>query len=325
MATFSKSSFNSLGYALFRPSYPSLLFETIYKYHASCPEAHWSRAVDLGCGTGQATLELAKKFDHVVGIDSSVGMIQTANENTGGDTLTSSLRIGGRNIEYKAGSAEAFPFIGNDSVDLITAAQAAHWFKYEDFWAETSRSLRKGGSVALWCYSEFRLKGHPSSTPLISAYASDRSQPVGKYFEQPGRGILENHLQAIRFPTSPEWDASSAKRIYFIGNHYPTSTSVPLHGGPKGLISLDNEKDEAREVILNKRVSWDGLTHYLHTWSALHAYWNEHPEDKGRSDGDIVTRFVGSLRDILKQDLGMIPAEVELEWPLALIMLKKAS
>ncbi|KAF8305002.1 S-adenosyl-L-methionine-dependent methyltransferase [Clavulina sp. PMI_390] len=317
MSTFSKAVFNTARYANFRPTYPKSLFEEVYKYHGSSPTASWGHALDLGCGTGQATTVLAERFDSATGVDPSAGMVSTARE-------TNASSPG--KMRFEQSSAEALPLIASESVDLVTAAQAAHWFKYDQLWPELGRVLRKGGSVAFWNYSEFRLSKHPRLTTEINAYASDPTQNLGPYWEQPGRGILDNHLQAIKFPTDGTWDLASAQRVYFVGNQYPTAPiedpNAPISNSPIRL----SANDQHREVILKKTVSWDGLDSYLRTWSPLVAYWEAHADDKANPSGDIVKRFTQKLRDEVEKDLGGNPGEeVELEWPLALIMIRKAN
>lgn len=52
MATFRKSSFNTVRYAAARPTYPRQLYDFIFRYHEEQRGAKWELAVDLGCGTG---------------------------------------------------------------------------------------------------------------------------------------------------------------------------------------------------------------------------------------------------------------------------------
>ena len=56
MATFAKTTFDSARYALFRPSYPRQLFDSVFRYHEQTRGARWDLAVDLGCGTGSSRI-----------------------------------------------------------------------------------------------------------------------------------------------------------------------------------------------------------------------------------------------------------------------------
>lgn len=134
-------------------------------------------------------------------------------------------------------------------------------------------------------------------------------------------------MQAIKFPADPIWDTGSARRIYFVGNQYETAQAedgdidAPISNSPIKL----SKNDEHREVILRKTLTWKGVDNYLRTWSPLVAYWDAHPEDKMNKDGDIVKRFARQLKDGVSEELGA-PArdEVELEWPMALVMIRKS-
>lgn len=74
-------------------------------------------------------------------------------------------------------------------------------------------------------------------------------------------------------------------------------------------------------------MTWHDLYEYFRTASALHTFLEQHPEDKVRPEGDIAMRFWKSLlSDASAQDGVAVQAEeeVEVEWPLALILVKKA-
>ncbi|KAI1885301.1 hypothetical protein AGOR_G00218740 [Albula goreensis] len=99
-------------------------------------------AVDLGCGTGQNTRLLAPHFQQVVGIDISECQLEEARAVPGLP-----------NITYRVGAAEELPF-ADGSVDLLTAASAAHWFHPERFLKEAGRILRPRGCMALLGYTD---------------------------------------------------------------------------------------------------------------------------------------------------------------------------
>ncbi len=67
---------------------------------------------------------------------------------------------------------------------------------------------------------------------------------------------------------------------------------------------------------------------YFRTWSPLHTYHEKHPEDLGRADGDIATRFWRRLKEEVARVEGReIPRDeerVDIEWPLALILARRA-
>ncbi|KAL6485225.1 hypothetical protein MHYP_G00072700 [Metynnis hypsauchen] len=103
-------------------------------------------AVDLGCGTGQNTRLFSPHFQKVVGIDVSENQLEVAR-----------AVPGFTNITYRVGTAEELPF-PDGSVDLLTAASAAHWFDHERFLKEAARVLKPRGCMALLGYtSKFTL------------------------------------------------------------------------------------------------------------------------------------------------------------------------
>lgn len=98
-------------------------------------------AVDVGCGSGQGTLLLAKHFDSVVGTDVSPAQLDEALKHAKAP-----------NITYKQCVAEELP-MADSSVDLITAMSAFHWFDRPRFLREAHRVLKPRGCLALLNYT----------------------------------------------------------------------------------------------------------------------------------------------------------------------------
>ncbi|WP_255372721.1 class I SAM-dependent methyltransferase [Corynebacterium sp. CNJ-954] len=115
-------------YATFRPSYPTQVSGFLAD-HTSATGV----AVDVGCGTGQLSTQLADYFDRVLAFDPSESQIAAASDHP--------------NVTYEVASAEALP-VPDSSADLVTAAQAAHWFALPDFYAEARRIGRPGALIA---------------------------------------------------------------------------------------------------------------------------------------------------------------------------------
>ena len=161
-------------YSEFRPRYPADLFEFL----ASVSPARDS-AWDCGTGNGQAAVGLAERFARVIATDASAQQIAQA---------TSHPRV-----EYRVAAAESSG-IGDGSVDLVTVAQALHWFDVERFNAEARRALRPRGVVAVWCYTH--LEVDPEIDRMVQAFYAD---VVGAYWPKE-RVHVETGYRDLPFP-----------------------------------------------------------------------------------------------------------------------------
>src|SRR5678809_1112785 len=95
-------------YADFRPHYPAALFDYLATL-APRDSVVW----DCAAGSGQATIDLAARFERVIATDGSAEQITSAPRRT--------------NVEYRVVLAEQSG-LADESVGLITVAQALHWF-----------------------------------------------------------------------------------------------------------------------------------------------------------------------------------------------------
>jgi len=164
----------SAAYAEFRPRYPDALFAFLAR-EAPARDAAW----DAGTGSGQAAAGLARHFRHVTATDASAAQIESAAPQA--------------NVSYRVGPAEVSG-LDDASIDLVTAAQAVHWFDRPRFWAEARRVLRPRGVMAIWCYGLFEI------SPLIDAITLRfYSHVVGPYWP-PERRHVEAGYQTIDFP-----------------------------------------------------------------------------------------------------------------------------
>ncbi|CAF0902034.1 unnamed protein product [Adineta steineri] len=129
-------------YRLYRPGYPRQLFEYIinYYFNGNQTDAKIPFALDVGCGSGQATVELSSYCDRVIGIDVSANQIAHA--------------IQKDNVEYRCQKAEDLTFQESNSVDLVTIATALHWLDIESFVQQVQRVLKPNvGVFAVWTYA----------------------------------------------------------------------------------------------------------------------------------------------------------------------------
>ena len=162
-------------YARFRPSYPADLFRSL----ASLTKGH-SCAWDCGTGNGQAATTLVHYYGRIIATDPSADQITHAQTHP--------------KVEYGTASAENSG-ISAESIDLIVAAQALHWFDLDKSYAEVRRVAKTTGSViAAWCYSSLEVT--PAVDRVVNRYYRD---VVGKYWE-PERRLVEQGYRGIPFP-----------------------------------------------------------------------------------------------------------------------------
>lgn len=164
-------------YARYRPHYPAAL--RTYLQHIA-PQHH--HALDVGCGSGQLTRQLAQVFERVTGLDPSAQQIANAPAHAG--------------IDYRVAPAEQLPADLHD-IDLITVAQAAHWFDLPAFYAEVRRIAAPGAAIALISYGVLQ-------TDLLLADRFQRfyAQEVGPWWP-PERRLVDSGYADIDFPFSP--------------------------------------------------------------------------------------------------------------------------
>jgi len=97
--------------------------------------SRFSRALDVGCGTGQSTVALAEIADSVIAIDSSQEMLDRAAPCP--------------NVRYQLGVGEQLNF-GAGEFPLISVGSALHWFDQDRFFAECRRVLSQEGLLAVY-------------------------------------------------------------------------------------------------------------------------------------------------------------------------------
>jgi SAM-dependent methyltransferase len=161
-------------YEAFRPDYPSALFEYLASLCAA-RELAW----DCATGNGQAAVELAAYFRSVVATDASAKQIEQARPRP--------------NIRYLVAPADGAP-LETGSVDLVTVAQALHWFDLPSFYAEVRRALRLGGILAVWTYGVHTI-GAEIDAIIRRLYA----HIVGPYWP-PERRLVEEGYATLEFP-----------------------------------------------------------------------------------------------------------------------------
>ena len=164
----------SAEYRRHRPTYPQPLFR-----HLASIAPATGIAWDCGTGNGQAAVGLANEFTEVIATDASQRQL---------DEATPHARV-----EYRRAPADDSG-LPEGSVDLVTVAQALHWFDLERFYREVNRVAKPGGVLAAWCYTLVRVT--PAVDREIERFYTD---VVGPYWPRE-RVHVENAYRDLPFP-----------------------------------------------------------------------------------------------------------------------------
>lgn len=163
------------GYASHRPHYPPELFDWLATI-APARDVAW----DCAAGSGQATLALTAHFGRVIATDASDAQLRSAPSHP--------------RVEYRVAPAEASG-LPDAVADLITVAQAVHWFDFERFYAEARRVARAGAIIAVWSYGMTRVDGGAIDDAVARFYGD----VIGEYWP-PERRYIEEGYRTIPFP-----------------------------------------------------------------------------------------------------------------------------
>ncbi len=162
-------------YAAARPGYPPALFAWLA---AQC--ADHALAWDCATGSGQAAVALGAHFAGVIATDASAAQLAQANAHP--------------RVAYRLAPAEQSG-LDDGSVDLVTVAQALHWFDLPRFHAEVRRVLKPGGVVAAWSYGIARIED-----AAVDALTRDFYHRALAPYWPPERHHVETGYRELAFP-----------------------------------------------------------------------------------------------------------------------------
>lgn len=161
-------------YVKYRPHYPAGL----YSYLSSLSQEH-QLAWDCGTGNGQAAIGLAEFYKTVIATDPSEQQIKNALPNA--------------RVEYRVEKAENTS-LESRSIDLVTIANALHWFDFEVFYAEVKRVLKPNGLIAAWAYTI------PSVSPEVDRLLRHYHDHILGDYWLPENRLVEKEYKTIPFP-----------------------------------------------------------------------------------------------------------------------------
>ena len=228
-----KDNFSSASdkYAKYRPTYP----KEVYDYLNGLV-AHKDTAWDCGTGNGQVARELAKSFDQVFATDLSSNQIAQA--------------WPADNIHYSVQPAETTDF-DDQLFDLITVAQAIHWFDFEKFYAEVRRTAKPSALLAVMGYDLIAIDA-PIDTIIRRFY----SKEIGPYWDRERR-YIDEHYRTIPFPFDEITTPQFANRQHWTIDHlagYLRTWSAVKH------FIRENEYDPVDTLMAELAPHWQAAT-----------------------------------------------------------------
>ena len=164
-------------YRVARPSYPEALFDWLAEVAPNTDHA-W----DVGTGTGEAAAPLAKRFCTVSASDSNAEFLDQARQQS--------------NLSYHYWPAES-PQLPDQSLDLIVAGMAMHWFDLPVFYDQCRRLLRPNGVLAAFGFYFFEMDDG------IGELVHDWYHRQMTGYEFPELVVLRNHYRDFWFPHPP--------------------------------------------------------------------------------------------------------------------------
>ncbi|MEL6536104.1 MAG: class I SAM-dependent methyltransferase [Bacteroidota bacterium] len=206
-----------------RPTYPPGLYDFLL---AECPNR--ASAWDCGTGNGQVAVALAEHFELVTASDLSGAQLAAAEHRP--------------NIRYIESRAEHTPF-PDDTFDLITVGQAAHWFDMPAFAREAKRVGKLGAKVCIFGYGLMLID--EATDVLVHELYED---VLGKYWD-PERRIVERAYQDLPFdfpeqatPTdlaiTDTWNVD--RLLGFLHSWSATQKYKDAHGGVDPVAIVEN-------------------------------------------------------------------------------------
>lgn len=215
-------------YAQFRPHYPDEMIAYLVSF-----ARNKGVALDVATGNGQVAQKLAAHFETVYATDISEKQLENA--------------IKADNIIYQKEPAEQTDF-KNHQFDLITVAQAIHWFNFGAFYKEVERILKPDGIFVVMGYGLFST--NPYSDKILMDYYHNI---VGPYWDVERKYIDEKYetipfpfdeIQAQKFSNHFQWTFEQ-----LIG--YLATWSATQHYKNK------NGKDPVDLIHSDLKTSWD--------------------------------------------------------------------
>ena len=162
-------------YDLARPSYPPELFDELVRLAELQPGA---RLLEIGCGTGKATIPLARRGFEITAVELGNELGGRARRNLAGFA----------GVEIVQSAFESWRPPAGATYDLVFAATSWHWVDPTVRYRKAWELLRSGGHLAVWSASHvFPAGGDPFFGEIQNVYdAIGERLPPGSTYPRPG-------------------------------------------------------------------------------------------------------------------------------------------
>lgn len=225
-------------YARHRPTYPPALYAWLA---GQAPATR--RAWDCGTGNGQAALALAGHFDEVVATDASASQLACSRSHP--------------RIKYRTAPAERSG-LDRSSVDLVTVAQAMHWFDVSRFHEEVARVARPDAILAVWGYG--RPSVAPDVDPVLDAF---HDRDVAPYWPEE-RWHIDDRYASLPWPyaslDAPSFDMVADWTVEELLGYLGTWSAVQRYRDQRCVDPLSRLRDALvaawGDPVQPRRVRW---------------------------------------------------------------------
>ncbi|OMH81457.1 putative S-adenosylmethionine-dependent methyltransferase CRG1 [Zancudomyces culisetae] len=306
MATFSKSFYKVNKYTNGRYQYNPLLVKRLVGYHRGIPSNVMDLAVDVATGTGILARQLSSFFTKVLGTDASESMLHAARQSEMDRTIEAVQKKNkdegmtqNNNIEYLVENAEEMNSIENNTADVLTIAQAAHWLNPDKFLSECKRVLKKDGTLMIIGYSGY---GHfvdfPQCDEILREFGTLK---LGRYWND-GVGILD-HLYSTYYEKVNQHGFKDVKYQVF----------------PEAYTKYANRHGETLDLplVIDHQFTWKSWIEHINSWSAIAKYQTSHPEEK-----ELAEDFVKKLMCVA--GVADINSTFRFQWPQVIILCRNS-
>ncbi len=198
--------------------------------------SRFSRALDVGCGTGQSTVALAEIADLVIGVDLSQEMLDHAQPRP--------------NLRYQLGAAEQLVF-DDGEFDLVSVGSALHWFDQSRFFAQCHRVLSATGLLAV--YND-HFTTHMEGVTPFSLWMRTR---FAKRYPAPVRGMRDmDEGKAVEAGLQVAHRSSFSHVVPFSHNELiaylmtKSNTLAAIHGGKEAATAVSHWLSEELSPFL---------------------------------------------------------------------------